>query len=62
VDVLGRTVATLVEGTFAPSSFPYAVQFDAGSVASGVYIARMQVTPLDGTVSVQRERKLLVLK
>ncbi len=62
VDVLGRSVATLVDGPLGASSFPYAAQFEAGAIASGVYIARLWVTTFDGMPPVRRERKLLLMK
>lgn len=39
-DVLGRKVATLVNGTMSAGS--HQITFEAGSLSSGVYVIRMQ--------------------
>ena len=53
-DVLGRAVATLVDGFKAPGR--YTVRFDAGSLPGGVYIYRLE------TDRASRTRSLLLLK
>jgi hypothetical protein len=53
-DVLGRRVATLVEEDLLPGS--HSATFDAGGLASGLYICRLEV----GTLS--ESRKMLLLK
>ena len=45
-DVLGRVVATLVDGPV--SAGEHTVHFDATGLASGVYIYRLQTRPLSG--------------
>ncbi|MCC6397676.1 MAG: immune inhibitor A, partial [Bacteroidetes bacterium] len=52
-DVLGREVATVVEGLFPPGS--HSVRFDARGLASGVYWYRLQ----DGSTAVTRPMILL---
>jgi len=44
-DPLGRLVASLVDGVFAPAS--YEMPFDAGGLSSGVYIYRMEGYPVE---------------
>lgn len=53
-DALGRAVATLVNGTTAPGT--YSAQFDASTLASGMYFARLQ------TGSTVQVRKMMLLK
>ena len=53
VDLLGRTVATLVDGEFAPGS--YQVQFDAHNLASGLYLYRLTA----GTQTITKKMMLL---
>ena len=53
-DVLGREVATLVNAVKEPGT--YTVEFDASSLASGVYFYRLQAGTYVET------RKLLLLK
>lgn len=47
-DMLGRTVATLVNAPTPAGS--HEVTFDAAGLASGTYIYRMQVRPLDSAI------------
>jgi len=49
-DILGRQVATLVDETRAPGS--YNVQFDGSSLASGIYICRMQTEEFVSTTKI----------
>ena len=53
-DLLGREVAVLVNERKAPGS--YAVRFDAGGLASGVYLYRLQVA------SIVRTKKMILAK
>jgi len=53
-DVLGRRVATLVDEKYQPGT--YKVTFEAGDLASGVYIYRIQAEGFAQT------RKLMLLK
>jgi hypothetical protein len=53
-DVLGREVATLIDGPHTPGS--YSVQFDATNLASGIYFYRMTAGNFIST------RKMLLLK
>jgi hypothetical protein len=52
--MLGREVTTLVDETKAPGS--YEVTFDAGRLASGVYLYRITAGPYT------HSRKMLLLK
>ncbi|WP_420457436.1 LamG-like jellyroll fold domain-containing protein [Rubrivirga sp.] len=54
VDALGRTVAVLWDGPLAPGS--HALVWDAGAVAAGVYVVRLE----DGTGS--ESRRVLVAR
>jgi hypothetical protein len=47
-DLAGREVAILVDERKGPGS--YHVTFDASGLASGVYLYRLQVRPLDSAV------------
>jgi hypothetical protein len=53
-DVLGREVATLVNGEMKPGD--YSVPWDAGNVAGGIYYCRLQ------TSQGPRVRKMLVIR
>ena len=53
-DLLGREVATLVDGVLGAGE--YRVRFDASSLPSGVYLARLEAGPRTET------RKMLLLK
>ena len=61
-DVLGRVVATLVEGPV--SAGEHTVHFDATGLASGVYIYRLQARPLSGGKAGDfiQTRKMLLVK
>jgi hypothetical protein len=63
-DVTGRKIARLVADTLPQSSIPYSVRFDASAFASGMYVAQLRATPVDGSGARQfiASRKLLVLK
>ena len=47
-DLLGREVAVLVDEMKAPGT--YEVSWDAGGLASGVYVYRLQVRPPDSAI------------
>jgi hypothetical protein len=53
-DVLGRRVATLIDGKRQAGS--YSVNFDAGNLSSGVYLYRLK------TAEVTKTRKMLLIK
>jgi hypothetical protein len=53
-DILGRNVATLVEGRQGPGS--HTVEWHAEGMASGVYFVRLQAGPFAAT------KKLVLLK
>ena len=59
-DLTGREVATLVNGE-KPAGF-YTVNFNAASLASGVYIYRMSAEGKDKASSFQSVKKMLLLK
>ena len=59
-DVLGREVATLVDGIQAASS--YRLQWNATAYASGVYFYRIQAQSQDGSKSFTSVKKLLLMK
>ena len=68
-DVLGRDVATLVNEVKEPGA--YTVEFDGSNLASGVYLYRLQVRPLDSAIGRDSKsgagdfvqtRKLLLLR
>ncbi len=58
-DVLGREIVALAEGDFEPGR--HEVVFDARSVASGLYIARIVAETEDGSVT-SRIRRMTLLK
>jgi len=59
-DVLGRLVATLVDGVQSPSS--YRVQWNPAGLSSGVYFYRIQAQSLDGSGDFSAVKKLLLTK
>jgi hypothetical protein len=59
-DVLGRVVATLVDGVQAASK--YTVDWNASNVATGVYFYRMTAKSVDGSGDFTSVRKLLLMK
>jgi len=59
-DILGKSVAVLADG-LRPAGY-YSVVWDAGSYASGIYIARLQVTDGTGRLMFSRATKLLLSK
>ncbi len=59
-DILGREVATLVNGTLAPGRFN--ATWNASGLATGVYIYRMEGTPADGSKSFTEVKKLMLIK
>lgn len=58
-DVLGKEVARLVDGGMGAGT--HRVQFDAASLASGIYAYRIQVAGENG-VSVSATRRMVVMK
>jgi pectate lyase len=59
-DILGREVATMVDGTKEAGAFSAA--FDGVWLASGVYIMRLSATPEDGSKSFVQVKKMIVMK
>jgi hypothetical protein len=59
-DVLGRVVATLVDGIQPASN--YHVVWNANNVSTGVYFYRLTATSNDGTVNFGQVKKLLLMK
>lgn len=59
-DVLGRVVATLVDGV--QSANQYSVEFNASRLASGMYIYRIHARNQDGSGEFNAVKKLLLLK
>ncbi len=59
-DILGRTVATLVQGKEAPGR--QVVRFDASGLSSGVYFYRLTADPATGAGRQAAVKKLVVLK
>ena len=59
-DVLGREVAVLFDGMKEAGS--YTATFDGSRLASGMYFARMIVTPSDGSKQIVQVKKMLMLK
>jgi hypothetical protein len=61
-DILGKEVATLVNGMKEPST--YEVQFDASHLASGVYFYKLTAHPTDGgqANNFTAVKKLLLMK
>jgi D-alanyl-D-alanine carboxypeptidase len=60
-DMLGKQVATLADGMFAPGS--YTRIFDAHGLASGVYVYRLQLNGAEtGQRSIIRTQKALLLR
>ncbi len=59
-DVLGREVATLVNGR--QNSGQHSVVFDAGNMPSGVYFCRLSAAGSEGAVSSTSVRKMILLK
>ena len=59
-DVLGRVVATLVDGVQAASK--YTVDWNASNVATGVYFYRMTAKSVDGSGDFTSVKKLLLMK
>jgi len=59
-DILGREVATLVEGTREPGS--YSVTFDGSGLASGIYFARFEIQLSNGSTPFTKAMKMLLAK
>ncbi len=59
-DVLGREVATLVDGMVTAGN--HAAPFDGGRLSSGVYLTRLVVKHLDDTKPIVQTRKILLMK
>jgi hypothetical protein len=59
-DILGKSVAVLADG-LRPAGY-YSVVWDAGSYASGIYVARLQVTDGTGHLTFSRATKLVLSK
>jgi len=59
-DVLGRVVATLVDGVQEASS--YRIQWNASNMASGVYFYRISARSQDGSTNFTSVRKLVLMK
>jgi hypothetical protein len=59
-DMLGRQVAELAAGNYEPGY--YSVQWNASSLASGVYVARMMVLDGAGNIAFRQTAKLLLAK
>jgi hypothetical protein len=57
-DMLGREVATLVDGMKEPGY--YSVTFDGSRFSSGIYLTRMIVQPQEGMPIVQVKKMLLM--
>jgi hypothetical protein len=59
-DIQGREVSTLADAVY-PSG-PYALQFDALWLSSGIYFVRMEAAPTSGTEKFISMRRLVVLR
>jgi hypothetical protein len=60
-DIVGREVATLVNGSYAPGF--YSAPFDGSKFASGMYVYRMTSRASNGDVQLfTNSRKLMLLK
>ncbi|MFN0156798.1 MAG: T9SS type A sorting domain-containing protein [Bacteroidota bacterium] len=59
-DVLGREVATLVNGTLEPGN--YSRQFDGSGLSSGLYLYRLDARTVDGGPGYTNSKKLLLMK
>jgi ASPIC and UnbV/FG-GAP-like repeat/Secretion system C-terminal sorting domain len=59
-DILGRVVATLVDGIQAPNA--YHMEWDPTNLSSGTYILRIQAHSLDGSGDFIQVKKLLYMK
>ena len=59
-DVLGRVVATLVDGIQTPSK--YSIEWNPARLSSGIYFCRIQARDQDGSGSFNAVKKLLFMK
>jgi hypothetical protein len=59
-DVLGRTVAQLVDGVHAASS--YTVQWNPSGLSSGTYLYRIDARNVDGSGTFSSVKKLILMK
>ena len=60
-DVLGREVTTIINNEFKTTG-RYNVKFNAGNLASGVYIYRLNITSITGENFYTATKKLMLLK
>ncbi|MFA6541275.1 MAG: FG-GAP-like repeat-containing protein [Bacteroidota bacterium] len=59
-DIIGREVATLVRGEFAPGYYTY--QFNASRLMSGVYFYRISAVSMKSSKSMVQIKKLILVK
>jgi hypothetical protein len=59
-DVLGRLVATLVDGVQSPNR--YSIQWSPSALSSGVYFCRIEARSHDGSGEFTAVKKLLLMK
>jgi hypothetical protein len=59
-DILGRVVATLVDGTKEAGTFSAA--FDGMRLSSGIYIVHLSATPDNDSKPFVRLKKMLLMK
>jgi len=57
-DLLGREVATLVDGMKEPGH--YSITFDGSRLSSGIYFLRMNIQPQKGLPAIQTAGKPIV--
>jgi photosystem II stability/assembly factor-like uncharacterized protein len=59
-DILGREIATLVDGEVVAGN--HTATFDGSRLSSGIYFVRLTATPQEGSIPITKTMKMLMMK